>query len=158
MDCRDGTYCNNLDVLATNAGIVNITCTGSSTWGCLLSQFDASNAGELYVYASYDGIHSTKIYGQNISTTFEITAIGDGSSFSGISGNTEIYIPDSDADLSKLTLNLYGYAFYSVHFYKENDYSNIDYANINFNGCLQCEGNPGFVHYFFLASSEFVLL
>ena len=146
LDCRDGAYCNNLDVNAANTGIVNITCIGSSTdYGCINGEIVATNAGSLYVYASYDGISGTDIYGQNISTTFEMTAIGVSSSFAGITGYSQIVIPDSDSDLSKFTLNYYGYGFYNVYIYKANDYSNIDYANINFNGCLQCEGKPGFV-------------
>ena len=85
MDCRDGAECNRLDVLADNTGIISITCIGSSQgYGCLYVNLYAANADELYIYAGYNGIGSTTIYGQYIATALEITAFGTNTSFLGI--------------------------------------------------------------------------
>ena len=139
MDCRDGANCNNLQISVVNTSIVSITCTGSTTdYGCTLGQIDASNASELYIYAGYNGIYGTDIYGQNISSTFEITAIGNGSSYPGITGGAEIWIPALDADLNVFSLNCYASGCYEMYFIKENGFDNIANANLNFNGCFQC--------------------
>ena len=155
-------------ISAINADIVNITCIGSSSYkGCSYGLVDASNAGSLYVYASNNGIygtdieannadelyifasnngiHGSYIVGQNISTTFEITAIGKITNYTtyGI-GYAEIYIPALDADLNKFSLNCYGSGCYSLTFIKKDGFDNIANANLNFNGCYQCQNDSMF--------------
>ena len=150
MDCQDA-YCNRLEISAINAGIVNVTCIGSSigNGGCYAGELDASNAGELYVYArdggGEEGLYATKIYAQNISTTFELTAFGRNKSSIGIRG-AEIYVP---VDLSKFSLNCYGSGCFRVNFNRYDGFDNISNAHLNINGCLQCE-DDGMFSYIFL--------
>ena len=136
MDCRDGANCNNLQVSVVNTGVVDIKCSGSSTqFGCQLGQVNAANADQLYIYAGYNGIYDTTIYGQNIATTFEITAFGTNTSFVGITGATEIYTP---INLSKFSLNCYGFGCYEMDFINENGFDDAANANFNVNGCFKC--------------------
>ena len=127
-----------------NASIVDITCIGTDWYhGCNGGKVDASNADELYIYAGYNGIAKTDIYGQNISTIFEITAYGTNISFGGIAGYNgaaEIYIPD----LNKFSLNCYGWGCSEMTFIKDNGFHNASNANFNVNGCLQCADNRMF--------------
>ena len=143
MSCRDGADCNNLQVSAVNTGVIDIKCIGSSTqYGCQLGQVNASNADKLYIYAGYNGIYGTDIYGQNIASTFEITAFGDDTSSPGIDGDAQIYIP---TDLSKFSLNCYGFGCYKMSFIKEDGF---DYytrnADFNLNGCSKCQDDGMF--------------
>ena len=146
MDCRDGADCVNLDVFADNTGIINITRIGSSNrYGCSRNNnIYAANADQLYIYADYNGIGGaigTTIFGQNIVTTLEITAIGRNSSFVGITGATQIYIP---SDLSKLSLNCYGFGCYIMTFVQEDGFDNAASANFNVNGCSICQDDGMF--------------
>ena len=144
MDCRDGAGCINLQVSAVNTGVVDIKCIGSSTqFGCLLGQVNAANADQLYIYAGYNGIYGGYIYGQNISTTFEITAFGTNASFVGITGTTEIHTP---TNLGKLSLNCYGFGCYKMSFMiiKEDGFDDARFANFNVNGCSRCSDRSMF--------------
>ena len=134
-------------IIFPNTGIVNITCIGSrgKGWGCDNGKVNASNVGELYVYARELGSYDMDIYGQNILSTFEITAIGTITNYtaSGLK-YADIYIPALDADLDKFSLNCYGAGCYSLTFNKEGGFDNISNADLNFNGCYQCQDDSMF--------------
>ena len=150
VDCDGAGSCEDTVIYPTigTSTQTDIICTGgksSSYPGCENMVVGGRSGYDLSITANPFGLDGGYIYAQNIQNSFTLTCIGNGtgssSSYNDYAcyGSPYIYIPASDADLSKFSLNCYGSGCYWMYFNKEDGFDNIANANSNFNGCFQCE-------------------